>query len=202
MVREGLVRLMTSRTEWEVVGNFHCGSDALQFVRNHNVDVAIIDFAMPDMNGIDVACSLKELAPETHLLMLSAYVDPDYVFRALAAGVTGYLGKAAAGKEFIRAVSEVSMGRRYLCPEADSETLRDLIQNHKDVPPLARLSYRERRVIQFAVEGHTISDTARALALSPKTVETYRSRAMRKLGVVGIAGLVKYAIRHGITSPE
>jgi DNA-binding NarL/FixJ family response regulator len=202
MVREGLVRLMASRPEWEVIGTFDCGSDAVQFARNHAVDVAIVDFAMPDMNGIDVACSLQEIAPGARVLMLSAYVDPDYVFRALAAGVQGYLGKAAAGTEFIRAVSEVSLGRRYLCPEADSETLRDLIQNQKDAPPLARLSHRERRVIQFAVEGHTISDTARALALSPKTVETYRSRAMRKLGVVGLAGLVKYAIRHGITSSE
>jgi DNA-binding NarL/FixJ family response regulator len=202
MVREGLVRLLGSRPEWEVVATFDRGIEALEFVRSAQVDVAIIDFAMPDMNGIDVACGVRDISPSTKVLILSAYVDADYVFRALAAGAHGYLGKAAAGKELLHAVSEVSLGRRYLCKDSDSETLRELVRSHSHDGPLAKLSRRERRVLQLTVEGHTISDTAQWLALSPKTVETYRRRAMRKLGIEGIADLVKFAIRHGLTSVE
>jgi DNA-binding NarL/FixJ family response regulator len=123
------------------------------------------------------------------------------VFQALEAGASGYLLKDSAAKEIIDAVRAVHAGRRYLCGKV-AEVMADNFERLSAASPLARLSKRERQVLQLVAEGRSSAQIAAALHLSPKSVDTYRSRLMRKLGIGDVAGLVKFAIRHGLASLE
>lgn len=199
IVREGLGHLLAAEPDIEIVGSFGDAAGALAGVPRARPDVAVLDVAMPGTSGIELARALRESAPGVHILMLSMHRLPEYVRQALAAGALGYLLKESAGREVVAAVRAVHAGRHYFGPGVD----RTLVEGARsERSPLDLLSDRERQVLRLIVEGCTNAETAQALDLSQKSVETYRSRLMKKLGVEDMPALVKFAIRHGLTSVE
>jgi len=202
LVREGVTQLLEAQPDMRVVGSFGDGAAAVQFAASEEPDVAIVDIAMPHASGIDIARQLRDASPDTHLLVLSMHSSPEYVYQALLAGALGYVAKESAGPALVEAVRTVQAGRRYLCDSLGQEALQRYLQSPETRDPLALLSAREREVLRQTVEGRTIAQTAQRLGLSPKSVETYRSRVMTKLGIDDMPALVKFAIRHGITSVE
>jgi DNA-binding NarL/FixJ family response regulator len=200
LVRDGVSRLLEAQPDMRVVGSFGDSREAVHFASREEPDVAIVDVAMPGASGIDVARQLREASPDTHLLVLSMHSNPEYVHQALLAGALGYVAKESAGAVLVAAVRQVQAGQRYLSEPFDKETLRRFLAASGERDPLAPLSAREREVLRHTVEGRTIAETAQLLGLSPKSIETYRSRMMTKLGIDDLPTLVKFAIRHGITS--
>ncbi|OAI52088.1 hypothetical protein AYO46_06500 [Betaproteobacteria bacterium SCGC AG-212-J23] len=199
LVREGISRLLEAHSDMRVVGSFGDAKEAVRFAAREEPDVAILDIAMPNVSGIDVARQLRDASPDTHLLVLSMHSNPEYVRQALLAGALGYVLKESAGAVLVEAVRQVQAGRRYLSESLDEDALQHLDES-SERDPLAPLSAREREVLRHTVEGRTIAETAQALGLSPKSVETYRSRMMSKLAIEDLPALVKFAIRHGVTT--
>jgi two-component system, NarL family, response regulator NreC len=195
LVRELVSRLIDEESGLRVVGAFADGSEAVRFAARDEPHVAILDVAMPCANGIDVARRLRAVSPKTRILMLSMHAKPDYVRQALAAGASGYVLKESAGAEVVAAVRTVQRGERYL-----SARLAALPSAAHADDPLGRLSAREMQVLKLVVEGNTSNEVAAQLRLSPKSVDTYRSRLMTKLDVEHLPELVKFAIRRGLTS--
>lgn len=200
LVREGVSRLLEAQSDMSVVGSFGDGREAVRFAVREEPDVAILDIAMPSVSGIDIARQLRDAAPDTHLLVLSMHSNPEYVRQALLAGALGYVAKESAGAVLVEAVRQVQAGQRYLSESLDAQALQRFLLDSGERDPLEPLSAREREVLRHTVEGRTIAETAQQLGLSPKSVETYRSRMMTKLGIEDLPALVKFAIRHGITT--
>jgi DNA-binding NarL/FixJ family response regulator len=200
LVREGVSRLLEAQADMQVVGSFGNAGDAVQFAAREQPDVAILDIAMPNTNGIDLARQLRVASPDTQLLMLSMHSNPEYVRRALRAGALGYVAKESAGPVLVEAVRAVQEGRRYLSEPLDRGAMQRYLLESGEPDPLETLTVREREVLRYTVEGNTIAETAQQLGVSPKSVETYRSRLMTKLAIEDLPSLVKFAIRNGITS--
>lgn len=182
----------------EVVGEADEGLEMLRLARELEPDVAIVDITMPGLNGIDATELLREQCPRTRIVILSMHSSSEHVHRAMAAGASAYLIKGSASEEVLEAVQAVQAGRRYLSRELEPVHRADLLGPGK-TSPLDSLSVRERQVLQLVVEGHSSSQIAALVHLSPKSVDTYRSRLMKKLGVSDVIALVKFAVRHGLT---
>jgi len=201
IVREGLASLLAAQPDLSVIGTAADGRDALRQVVKLLPDVVIVDIAMPQMNGIEAAREIRGRVPRTRLVILSMHSSVEHVFHALEAGAAGYVLKESAGKEIIEAVRAVHAGRRYLSPRV-AEMMAEVVSRRSTDSPLNRLSGRERQILQLVAEGRSSAQIAATLHLSPKTVDTYRSRLMQKLHIGDVAGLVKFAIQHGLTSLE
>jgi DNA-binding NarL/FixJ family response regulator len=205
IVRDGLTALLEAQGNCAVIGTASNGRDAVRLAREYKPDLVIMDISMPELNGIEATGQIMQIKPETKVIILSMHSGPEHIFRALKAGARGYLMKESAGKELVQAVRAVTAGNRYLSRKIDDILIDDYIRNRepKDLKePLERLSSREKEILQLVVEGKSSRKIAETLYLSPKTVETYRSRLMDKLGIRDIPGLVKFAIQEGITSLE
>ncbi|OGA32022.1 MAG: DNA-binding response regulator [Betaproteobacteria bacterium RIFCSPLOWO2_12_FULL_64_23] len=201
LMREGLRALLTTAaTDIEVVGEARTGRETERQVPQINPDVVLMDIAMPDLNGIEAARVIHAKCPAVRIVMLSMHATAEYVYRAFEAGACGYLLKEMAVEEVITAVRVVHGGWRYLSP-ALAESVPDPGAGHAR-SPVDSLSTRERQVLQLVVEGHTSSEIAHMIQLSPKSVQTYRSRLMAKLVVSDVPALVKFALEHGLTSPK
>ncbi len=204
VVRDGLRYLLEAQGDITVVGSAANGRLAVQQAQQVVPDVVVMDIAMPELNGIDAARQIRKVSPSTHVIILSMHSTAEHIRHALQAGAQGYLLKESAGSEVVDAVRAVHAGRHYLSQKITETVLDDYVLQHAVSPvedPLARLSAREREILQLVAEGKTSAQIAQALHLSPKSIETYRSRLMRKLGIGDVAGLVKFAIQHGMT-PE
>jgi len=203
IVRDGLRFLLNAQPDMEVVGEAADGRMALQEIREVRPDIVILDIAMPVLNGIAVAEQIQELHPEIRVIILSMHATTEHIFRALRAGAEGYLVKETAGEEVLDAIRTVQAGGRYLSQEISSKVIEDYILQRESVAeasPLDRLSAREREVLQLVAEGRSSAEIADILSLSPKTVDTYRSRMMQKLHIDDLPSLVKFAIQHGVIS--
>jgi len=200
LVRDGVSRLLEAHADMTVIGSFGDAREAVRFASREEPDVAIVDVAMPTASGIDVARQLRDASPDTHVLVLSMHSNPEYVRQALLAGALGYVAKESAGAVLVEAVRRVQNGQRYFSEALGEEALQRFLEDGGERDPLEPLSAREREVLRYTVEGRTIAETAQELGLSPKSVETYRSRMMTKLGIEDLPALVKFAIRHGITT--
>ena len=198
VVRDGLRMLLNAQPDIEVIGEAAEGNEAVREATRLCPDVAVIDIAMPSLNGIEAAWQIRDGCPDVRVVILSMYSTSEHIYRALQAGALGFVLKESAGGEVVNAVRAVSAGRRFLSPKIIPVLTGPLFAPS----PLARLSPREREVMQLVVEGWSSAQIADHLALSPKTVETYRSRLMKKLGVEDIPSLVKFAVQHGITPLE
>lgn len=197
VLREGLKALLEAAGGIEVVGEADDGWQAVQRALELRPDVVVMDVGMPKLNGFEAARELRAQWPQSRVVMLSMHSTLEHVYQAFAAGAIGYLLKESAGVEVVAAVRSACAGRRYL-----ALSLREAeraMAGRGGASPLERLSARERQVLQLVAEGQTSAGIAEAMKLSPKTVETYRSRLMAKLGVRDLAGLIKLAIQHGIT---
>lgn len=201
VVAEGLKHLIEAQPDLQVIGIVGDGREAVKRTAELNPDVVIMDLSMPELNGADATRVLLEKEPSRKVIVLSMYADHEYVRRALRSGALGYVVKRSAGKDVVDAIRSVHAGQRYVSP-----MVAGAVQD-QDVPAakedrLARLSTREREVLQLLAEGRTGSEIAERLSLSPKTVETYRARLVEKLGIRDVAGLVRFAIQRGIISLE
>jgi DNA-binding NarL/FixJ family response regulator len=154
---------------------------------------------MPELNGADATRAILQRDPKCRVIVLSMYAQREYVRRALKAGAAGYVVKRSAAKEVVEAIRAVHAGQRYLSPRVADVVLEDYSDDKQD-DPLARLSAREREVLQLLAEGRTGAEIAQRLSLSQKTVETYRARLVEKLGIRDLAGLVRFAIQRGLVS--
>jgi DNA-binding NarL/FixJ family response regulator len=199
IVREGLASLLGAQPDIRVIGTAADGREALREILRLQPDVVVMDIAMPEMNGIETTRGLRDRLPQTRVVILSMYSSVEHVFHALEAGATAYLLKEAAAQEVVDAVRAVHAGRRYLGRKI-AEMVAEGIGRGSAASPLESLSARERQVLQLVAEGRSSAQIAAALHLSPKSVDTYRSRLMQKLHRTDIAGLVKFAIQHGLTS--
>ncbi len=202
VVADGLWHLLAAQDDIEVVGRVGTGREAVNRAAELKPDVIVMDSNMPDLNGIEAARIIRERWPDTRVLMLSVQSDPLHAVRALRAGAAGYVPKSSAGIDVVEAVRTVSAGKRYVHPSMAEAVLARLVESAPIEDPLARLSARERQVLQLVVEGKGLSDIASSLSLSTRTVETYRARMMEKLGIHDVPGLVKIAILHGLTTLE
>ena len=144
---------------------------------------------------------VRRSSPLTQVVILSMYSTTEHIFRALQAGAQGYLLKESAGPELVAAVRSVHAGRRYLSQKITETVVVDYMREHQPTDPLSKLSNRERQILQLVAEGKSTANIASTLFLSPKTIDTYRSRLMQKLEIDSMAGLVKLAIACGLTPP-
>ena len=199
VVRDGLRALLEAQPGIDVVGDVTNGREAVREAQRLQPDVAIMDIAMPDLNGIEATLQMQDACPSTQILILSMHSTTEHIFRALRAGARGYLLKDSAGVEVVEAVRVVHAGRRYLSQKIAATVIDDYIAERHRTSPLDSLSRRERQILQLIVEGKTSAEVGAMLFLSPKTIDTYRSRMMHKLGIGDLPNLVKFAIRHGIT---
>jgi DNA-binding NarL/FixJ family response regulator len=164
-----------------------------------------MDIAMPELNGIEAAEQIRKTCPSTEIVILSMHASTEHISRALRVGALGYILKESAGAEVVNAVRSVHGGRRYLSQPIADSVFEDYISERSSTGPekrLESLSPREREVLQLVVEGKSSAEIAEILYLSQKTVETYRSRLMQKLGINDLPGLVKFAIQHGVITLE
>ena len=199
VVAEGLKHLIEAQPDMQVVGTVGDGREALRLAREAQPDVVLMDLSMPELNGADATRAIMERESRCRVIVLSMYAEREYVRRALKAGAAGYVVKRSAAKEVVDAIRAVYAGQRYLSPRVADVVIDDYTAEDKQ-DPLGRLSAREREVLQLLAEGRTGAEIAARLALSQKTVETYRARLVEKLGIRDVAGLVKFAIQRGIVS--
>ena len=202
VVRDGLRMILEAEPDIRVVGEAANGRQAVDRVRRLRPDVAVLDIAMPELNGIDAARLIRENHPASQVVMLSMHSSTEHVYRALRAGARGYVLKESAGAEVVEAVRSVARGRRFLSLSVEDAMVDDYLVRRRasaDTSPLDSLTAREREVLQMVVEGKSSKEIAPIAGISPKTVETYRSRIMSKLGIRDLPGLVKFAIEHGVT---
>jgi DNA-binding NarL/FixJ family response regulator len=202
VVAEGLRFVVEAQPDMEVIASVQDSREAVRQSIEAGPDVVLIDHAMPILNGTEAARLIRERCPHIHVIILSMYSNRVHVVRALQAGATGYVVKKSAAKEVVDAIRTVHKGGRYLSPELAASVIDQAVQKTAAEDPLDRLSSRERQVLQMLAEGHAVAYIASTLSLSPKTVETYRTRMMEKLEIHDFANLVKFAIQHGITTLE
>lgn len=183
-----------------VVGVAGTGLELLRLADEHPADVACIDVGMPEMNGIEATKRLLASHPAIKVIGLSAFSDRQFVLDLLNAGARGYVTKAEAGDELLRAIHTVQSGKTYLCPDVAATVANALLDTAPHQTAAPRVTARERQVLQLIAEGHTSARIAERLHLAPSTVEVHRRNIMRKLDLHSVAELTKYAIRNGITT--
>lgn len=203
IVRDGLRYLLEAHGGIKVVGEAGNGRDAVRAVKKLRPDVVVMDILMADLNGIEATDQICQECPATRVVILSMQSSSESILRALRAGARGYLFKESAGRELVQAIHAVHAGHRYLSAKVSDEVVSACLKQEEAFrDPLAALSRREREVLQLVVEGRTSAEIAGTLYLSVKTVDTYRSRLMKKLNIGDVPGLIKFAIQQGLTSLE
>jgi DNA-binding NarL/FixJ family response regulator len=199
VVAEGLKHVVESQGDMQVIAIVGDGREAVRVAKEQTPDVVLMDLSMPELNGADATRAILERDSNCRVIVLSMYVEREYVRRALKAGASGYVVKRSAAKEVVDAIRAVHAGQRYLSPRVADVVIDDYAGDAKG-DLLEKLSAREREVLQLLAEGRTGAEIAARLALSQKTVETYRARLVEKLGIRDVAGLVKFAIQRGLVS--
>lgn len=199
VVRDGLRHLLDAQPDIKVIGDAANGREAVHQVVNLHPDIVVMDIAMPELNGIEATRMIVDRCPDTRVIILSMHSTTEHLRRAFKAGADGYLLKESAGNEVVDAVRAVHANHRYLSQKLSDKLINDYGRLALEVEgPLNQLSPREIEVLQLIVEGKSNNEIAETLCLSPKTIETYRSRLMSKLDIHDLPGLVKFAILHGL----
>jgi DNA-binding NarL/FixJ family response regulator len=199
IVRQGLRRMLEERPEWQVVAEARDGREAIKLAEQHNPDVAIIDVAMPLLNGIETTRQLVRRVPGLKVLVLSMHVDEVYVTQILKAGATGYLLKDSADTDLFRAVAAVVKGQSFFSPAV----ARMMVDEYERPRPegidrYETLSDREREIFQLVAEAKTNKEIAALLGISQSTVETHRAKIIYKLDLHSATEIALYAVRRGV----
>jgi two-component system, NarL family, response regulator NreC len=203
IMRHGLRLVLERQPDFAIVGEANNGREAIDVVVRENPDVAVIDIAMPLLNGIEAAKRITEERLKTAVVILSMHSDESYILRALRAGARGYLLKDSAETDLIQAIRAVCAGKAFFSP-AVSRVLADdylrQIQQQGVEDPYELLTARERELLQLIVELKSTKDIAGLLGISPRTIDTHRGNLMQKLNVHSIPELILYAMRKGVIS--
>jgi DNA-binding NarL/FixJ family response regulator len=202
LVRAGIRSLIESLDDMEVVAETGDGREALGLIEQHRPHVALLDIAMPGLNGIEVTSQIAARAPATKIIILSMHANDEYVRRALGAGAAGYLLKDTGVSELEVAIRAVSQGETYLSPAVSRRVVEGYVHPTGASSELDRLTSRQREVLQLVAEGHTTKEIAQRLKIGVRTVEAHRAELMERLDIHDIAGLVRYAIRMGLITPD
>lgn len=195
VVRQGL-RALLEREGYEVVGEASNGLEAVQLAQGLHPDVAVLDLAMPLLNGIGAAREILRESPQTRTILLTMYTEGPFVHEALRAGIRGYVAKTQVAEDLLVAIRDVAQGKIYLSPMV-SEAAVQVLQGNGE-PSRDPLTPREVQVLQLLAEGKSTKGTAALLGISDKTVESHRYRIMEKLNIHDTPGLVRQAIRRGL----
>jgi len=196
VLRDGVQRLLEANADIKVIGAADDGRDAVERTAALQPDIVVMDISMPDMNGLEAMRRILDRAPATGVVILSMHSSTEMVREAFAAGARGYVLKESAGSEVVRAVRTVVAGRRFVGEGVAPKALAEISSG------IASLTTREREILPLIVNGKSNAEAAAILGLSPRSVETYRLRLMQKLGIEDLPTLVKFAIRHGMTTLE
>ena len=200
IVREGLEHILNAEPDIEVIGHAEDGQSAVDAASRLEPDVAVLDIAMPPLSGVEAARRIQDACPGTGVIMLSMHATKEHISRALKAGARGYVLKECAGSDLIEAVRAVHEGHSYTSQRVADALVENFVEEEEE--PLAGLSDREREVFYLVIDGLSSTKIGERLSLSPKTIETYRSRIHTKLGTNDVADLVKFAVKHDLVSLE
>ena len=195
IVRVGLRNFLAEQVDVRVVGEAANGREAIDLARTTEMDVMLMDLSMPGQSGIDALAMIRAKAPDVGILVLSIYPEEHYAMNLIRQGASGYLNKECEPKEIVEAIRTISLGRRYLTP-AVADLLAQQLNRKDDAPPHEQLSEREFQVFLKLAKGETAGEIAKALSLSVKTVSTYRTRLMEKMGLSSNSDLTYYALKN------
>lgn len=203
VVRHGLRLVLESQPDMQVVAEVGDGAAAVNRGLEEDVDLAVIDIAMPRMTGLHAAGELHRRRPKLRILMLSMHENERYLYEALKAGASGYVVKTVADRDLVEAVRAAMRGEKFLYPGAMSPLIRDFLHRARQDLPVREdpLTPREREVVKLVAEGYTNKQIAGTLVISEKTVERHRANILEKLGMRDRVDLTRYAIRHGLIEP-
>ncbi|OQY60588.1 MAG: hypothetical protein B6245_00790 [Desulfobacteraceae bacterium 4572_88] len=205
VVREGLRKLLDEQPDMEVVGEAVDGMQAVKKVKSLHPDVALLDIAMPELNGLEATALIKEASPETQVVLLSMHIKDAYVHQALTSGAMGYVLKASPTSDVLESIRAAKRKEHFLSPKINSKLISTFLKNRETKPAISGynlLSEREQQVFRLLVEGKSNSDIADILCISSKTVDKHRANTMKKLDIHNMVSMVKYAIKIGIIGPE
>ena len=201
IVRAGLRRIVEESGEMNVVAEAADGREAIQLVEKAAPDIAVIDISMPGMDGLEVIGQLQTLHPKLPILVLTMHEEGQYVVRAIQAGAMGYLTKQSAPEQLVKAINKIYNGQRYITDEAAELLALRVAKGSNGKSPLDSLSMRELQVLRRLAMGHTNREIANAYHISIKTVDTYRARLLKKLGLRNNAELSRFAIQNRLIEP-
>jgi DNA-binding NarL/FixJ family response regulator len=203
LFRAGIKSILERVGGVNVVAESGDGREALEMVEKHRPDVALLDITMPGLNGLEVAGRVAGISPNTKVVILSMHANEGYVAQALRAGVSGYLLKDAASRDLETALKTVLRGDTYLSPSISKQVVEMFLRSDEPAAdPLGGLTARQREILQLIAEGRSTKEIASDLGVSVKTVETHRAQLMERLDIHDIPGLVRFAIRAGLVSPD
>jgi DNA-binding NarL/FixJ family response regulator len=197
MVRAGLRRWLEQDSAIDTIGEAVSGNETLERLRDSAWDVVVLDINMPDRSGIDILAHIRTGYPKTRVLVISAFSEKQYAIYALRAGAAGYLAKDQAPEDFMRAIRTVLAGRRFVSTTL-AEMLVGALDEPADQPLHSTLSQREFQILCKLAVGRSVSEIARELCISVKTVSTYRARILEKMNFSTNADLTAYALRNGL----
>ncbi|MDA0170563.1 response regulator transcription factor [Solirubrobacter taibaiensis] len=200
LIRTGIRKVLDAAPDLKVVGEASDGIEATDLALREDVDLAILDVAMPLRTGLQAARELAKRRPELRILMLSMHDTEDYCFQALKAGASGYVLKTVADRELVDACRAAMRGEPFLSPPAVRAVMRAYLDD-PDEASTHPLTDRELQVVKLVAEAHTNEQIARLLVISPRTVERHRENILAKLGMRDRVELTRWAIRHGLVEP-
>ena len=201
IVRQGLVKLLEAESRFKVVGQASDGREAIRMAEELKPDIVVMDVGMPSLNGIEATRRVTHKLASTKVVILSMYKREEYAVQALRAGAMGFVVKESAVDELVQAVDTVMAGKTYLSPALGLKVPTPG-RGREAKSPFEMLTPREREVLQLIAEGHTNKQIAKQLFISVKTVETHRLHIMQKLDLHDVASLTRYALTHGLVTPE
>jgi DNA-binding NarL/FixJ family response regulator len=197
IVRKGLIQIVEEMIETIEVDEAQNGDQAIEFVNNKNYNIVILDISMPGKDGLEVLSILKAKKPNLHVLMLSTYSEDIYAIRSIKAGASGYLDKASAPNELVKAIIKIANGGRYISSHL-AEKIAISLDDNFDKLPHEKLSKREFEVFRLIAHGFSVKEISSKLFLSPKTISTYRTRILEKMMLKNNSEIIHYAISNHI----
>jgi DNA-binding NarL/FixJ family response regulator len=198
MFRQGVVWLLSEEIDFEVVAQAADSAEVFSAIRDHALDLVVLDLTMPGRDGVEMISNIRRIAPTLKILALTMHREEQYAARALNAGCQGYITKDYAGEQLVAAVRRLAAGSSYICPIIAERLAMEFTRKGAEKAPHARLSNREYKVFEMLVGGKSGAQIAEELSLSAKTISSHKTRLLRKMNLDNLTGLVRYAMDHNL----